>query len=326
MIERRLGIGIAGAVGLLLAVQLAGLALIQPFEAAGYEAVDDPGNPAYIAMMFGAIIVATIVMLAAFRYDREAFIQYGIIAVGGLLTWYVVAALVPPTLSVSLGDVAVSPLPPIAAGLVVAALLTHPEWYVLDAVGIIIGAGATALFGISFSLLPIILLLVVLAVYDAISVYGTKHMLTLAEGAMSMRLPVLLVIPLSRGFSTDEMVAHTGEAEANPDDSEGPTDVGEHEMEAVFLGLGDVVIPSILVVSVAATGVGPVLGSVGGLEFTWPVAGAIVGSVLGLCGLLTLVLKGSAHAGLPMLNGGVLGGYLLTAVAVGVDPLVAIGL
>ncbi len=44
------------------------------------------------------------------------------------------------------------------------------------------GAGAAALFGISFGLLPAILLLSVLAVYDAISVYGTEHMLDLAEG------------------------------------------------------------------------------------------------------------------------------------------------
>jgi len=47
----------------------------------------------------------------------------------------------------------------------------YPEWYVIDAFGILVCAGISSLFGVSMTVLPAILLLLVLAVYDAISVY-----------------------------------------------------------------------------------------------------------------------------------------------------------
>jgi presenilin-like A22 family membrane protease len=42
--------------------------------------------------------------------------------------------------------------------------------------------------------------------------------------------------------------------------------------------------------------------------------------------LLWLVLKGRAHAGLPLLNGGAIAGYLLGAVLAGVSLVEALGL
>jgi len=60
---------------------------------------------------------------------------------------------------------------------------------------------AAALFGISFGLLPALLLLSVLAIYDAISVYGTEHMLDLADGVMDLKIPVVLVIPMTLSYS-----------------------------------------------------------------------------------------------------------------------------
>ena len=51
------------------------------------------------------------------------------------------------------------------------------------------------IFGVSLGTVPVILLLVILAVYDAISVYKTKHMITLAEGVIDLKTPILFVIP-----------------------------------------------------------------------------------------------------------------------------------
>lgn len=320
MVRRRALIGTSGAIALMVVIQFLALRLVIPFQTAGYRAVDDPANPAYGAALFLVILVATGAMLLAFRYGLRSLIRGGIIAIAGLLTWYVLAAISPGIAAIAAAGLIIDPLPIVGSVLVIVGLVAHPEWYVIDAAGIVIGAGAAALFGISFSILPIVLLLVVLAVYDAVSVYGTKHMLTLAEGAMSMRVPVLLVIPLSREFTTASMETD----DTRPADGSNGDDLGD--MDAIFLGLGDLVIPSILVVSAAAIGVGEPVIHIGLLALSTPVLGAIVGSVIGLGVLITLVLQGRAHAGLPLLNGGVILGYLLGAVLDGISPLAALGL
>jgi presenilin-like A22 family membrane protease len=52
----------------------------------------------------------------------------------------------------------------------------------------------------------------------------------------------------------------------------------------------------------------------------------MAGTLLGLAVLLWMVLKGRAHAGLPLLNGGTIAGYLLGAVAAGLSVVQALGL
>lgn len=318
-------LGVGGALGLMLALQLLALWLLIPFNEAGYEAVDDPSNPAYGAIFVIVILIASGFMLLAFKYDLQQIIRAAIIGIAGLLTWYVIAALSPRWLLIEVSGVFFDPLAPILAIGVIIALIYHPEWYVIDGAALIIGAGAAALFGISFSVLPIVLLLVILAVYDAISVYGTKHMLTLAEGAMSMRLPVLLVIPLSVGFSTSEMVEEQDETEATPEEVERDIEAAQ-EMDAIFLGLGDLVIPSMLIVSAASQGLGETVITFGGLGLGWEVLGAVAGSLLGLIVLMAMVFRGRAHAGLPLLNGGVILGYLVGALAAGIGLATALGL
>jgi len=294
---QRLAIGISAAVGIFLIVQLLGLTLVPAFDAAGYQAVEDPSNPLNALAYIGGIIVVTGVMLLAFRFGAGWVMQaFVLLAVGGL-SWYVLSVIVAPLAGVAL------------AAALVAALYLHPRWYVIDAAGIVVGAGAAGIFGISFGLAPVFILLVVLAVYDFISVYRTGHMLDLADGVMRLRLPVVLVIPIRRSFSMQDFGA-----DADP--------AGAGERDALFIGLGDAVIPAILVTSAAMfLPAPPVLGGV-----SLPVIGAMVGTIVGLLALLGLVLRGRAHAGLPLLNGGAIAGYLIAVGAAGVPLHVALGL
>jgi hypothetical protein len=246
---------------------------------------------------------------------------------------------------------------------------------------------------------------VVLAVYDAISVYGTEHMLDLADGVMDMKVPVILVIPTTLSFSFLDMQSpdtvdtsdDDGESEVaadgsgpNPDGSgPNPDDVAEPQdatsnasdeadvghapedgdgadaaavqanavgtadepgttddvedvepaegdeaglgRDAFFVGLGDAVMPTILVASAAHfhTAVPnaplPDLG-LPLVTANLPALGAAVGTQLGLLVLLWMVLKGRAHAGLPLLNGGAIAGYLVCAVFAGLPLTTALGL
>ena len=294
---QRLAMGITAVVGIFLTVQMLGLALVPAFDAAGYQAVDDPSDPINAVAYIGAIVVVTGVMLVAFRFGAGWLMQaFVLLAVGGL-SWYVLSVIVAPWAGVAL------------AGALVVALYLHPRWYIIDTAGIVVGAGAAGLFGISFGLTPVFILLILLAVYDFISVYRTGHMLDLADGVMRLRLPVVLVIPIRRSFSMDQF--------GTDSDAAGPS-----QRDALFIGLGDAVIPAILVTSAAMfLQAPPVVGGVG-----LPVIGAMVGTIVGLLALLGLVLRGRAHAGLPLLNGGAIVGYLVAVVLTGIPLRTAVGL
>jgi presenilin-like A22 family membrane protease len=300
-----------------LFVQVGALALVEPFETAGYQAVEDPSDPTNSVVYVGAILVATAGMLLAFRHDADQLIRGVIVFSSAWLSLYIFQLVTPPLLVVGGFNVVALAL----ATLLGVALLVYPEWYVIDTAGAVMGAAAAGLFGISFGILPALLLLSVLAVYDAISVYGTEHMLTLASGVMDLRVPVVLVIPLSLSYSF--LDATTPDPTAEDDEPTDEMDQGPLERDALFIGLGDAIIPAILVASAAfftPAGVRTVVG------VPLPAVTAMVGTFLGLAVLLLLVLKGRAHAGLPLLNGGSIAGYLVGALVAGIGLVEALGL
>jgi presenilin-like A22 family membrane protease len=174
---------------------------------------------------------------------------------------------------------------------------------VVDIIGVIIGAGASTMFGISLEIFPTLLLLVVLAVYDYIAVYRTKHMIALAEGVMDLKLPILLVVPKhwKYSFLTEKF--------------------DKEKREAFFMGLGDAVMPTLLVVSAnffvkASSFTVPFIGSI-----NLPALGAIVGTFVGFAVLMGLVIKGKPQAGLPFLNSGVILGYVAGSLIAGTPLL-----
>lgn len=325
-------------VAIFLTVQLGALALVGPFKTAGYQTVEDPSNPANSLVYIAVILVFTAGMLAVIKLGVEWILRAVILVTSGLLSLYVFTVVIPAVVTVPVDGVQINVLAWCAAALVSLALAVYPEWYVIDAAGVVMGAGAAGLFGISFGLLPAILLLAVLAVYDAISVYGTEHMLTLASGVMDLKIPVILVIPLSTSYSfiedtvqatsegaTRETTVEENSANENPVDGVELGDSGrEHDRDAFFIGLGDAVMPTVMVASAAFFS--PAESLVSGIALNLPALTAMVGTLLGLLVLLWMVMKGRAHAGLPLLNGGAIGGYLLGAVASGIPLMKALGL
>jgi presenilin-like A22 family membrane protease len=53
---------------------------------------------------------------------------------------------------------------------------------------------------------------------------------------------------------------------------------------------------------------------------------AMVGTLAGLLVLMRWVIQGRPHAGLPLLNGGAIGGYLIGSLVAGVPLIDALGL
>lgn len=150
----------------------------------------------------------------------------------------------------------------------------------------------------SLGIMPVFILLIALAVYDFISVYKTKHMVSLASGVMKMKVPVMMVVPQRANYSFADKEGIEQELD------------GDTKREAMFIGLGDLIIPGIL--PVAATIHLPAMWLGGQYAPHLVALGSIFGAVIGMIALTRFVLKGKPHAGLPLLNSGAIIGYMLS--------------
>ena len=284
---------IIGTAFIFLFVQFAalGLALLFPTEYRAFEDAENPVNPIIYLVM---ILLVTGIILILIKYGKGRIIQ-ALFLTSIFITVFImfiplIFLVLPSANGALLGSLAI-------AVIMITTLLIHPEWYVIDIVGVIVASGITAILGISLGILPAVIFLIILAVYDAISVYKTKHMLTLAEGVTPLGLPVMFVVPKKGGFRMDSLKERSLTAD------------GE-EREAVFMGLGDSVIPGILAVSSFMF----LQSSSGAVEHAnlLVAMGTLVGSFIGYLILMRLVYRGKPQAGLPLLNGGALLGFAIS--------------
>ena len=266
------------------------------------EDTEDPLNP-LIYLLF--IIVFTAVMLIVLKYTKGNFLKYLILGVVTLTLFYVfypVLFYFSYPLLVKIGyNLAVYAAVVMAVSLT-AILYKYPEWYVVDTVAVIMGAGIAGIFGMSFAILPVFVLLIALAVYDFISVYKTKHMISLASGIMKLKVPVIMVVPRKLNYSFKDKEGVMQEISK------------KKRRDAMFIGLGDFIIPGILPVSASIY-----LPAAFVLGLSAPLlvaAGSIIGAVCGMLVLMRFVMKGNPQAGLPFLNSGAILGYLLTYILV----------
>lgn len=174
-----------------------------------------------------------------------------------------------------------------APAIMVILMIFKNEWYVVDAAGFFLVSGVSSIWGLLIGVWASVAFLVVFAVYDYIAVYKTKHMVSLAKVAVNEKLPLLFVFPGEKGVKLKDL--NLGEGGQKGD------------QKVLLLGFGDMVFPSIMVVSSALYGGSDFLPF-----FIFPLIGSIVGmSVL----LFTKISKPAP--GLPMINSGAVSGFLL---------------
>ncbi len=275
--------------GLFVLIHGLALLVIRPFEAAGMVVFENPNDPMNIAYFFLTLLLFTVAILLIARFWKKQLIQGIILGTTGYFAFYVFY----PLLGIVVPEVWSLILSITAAAILVITLVKYPEWYVIDVCGIIVGVGAIATFGISLSIFLVIVLLVGLAIYDAISVYKTKHMIDLADTVLDLKLPLILVIPKIRNYS---LIRETKSLKEKLRDDE--------ERHALFMGLGDVIIPGFLVASAFHN------TTSNGLLISLSV---MLGTLLGFIALIRAVIKGKPQAGLPYLCGGAILGYLVSS-------------
>ena len=275
-----------------LFVLVYGLALliVAPFEAAGLVAFENPNDPFNVAYFFVTLVGVTAVLLLVAKFWKKRVVQIimlGSIGYLAFFVFYALLAIVVPwllALVISVG----------AAFALIVLLVKYPEWYVIDVCGVLLGVGSIAMLGISLSVFLVIVLLAGLAVYDAISVFGTKHMIDLADVVFfDLKLPVMFVVPKKLGFS---LIHETKSLKEKLQSGEA--------REAFFMGLGDVVMPGMLVTSAFYNIAG------GGLIVAFSV---MLGTLVGFGFLVIFLVRGKPLPGLPFLCSGAILGYVVSS-------------
>lgn len=139
---------------------------------------------------FIQILIGTGLVLLALKYFKKGlkvFIYLGmfvfIFSFFELLLWQIV----PDPLGSVVGFIA-------ALAILLKLLLKHDD-YTQSLALLLMVIFAGAMLGAVVGLLPVILFVVLLSIYDYIAVFKTKHMITLAKGVIEEKLPMVAVIP-----------------------------------------------------------------------------------------------------------------------------------
>lgn len=270
--------------GMFLAVPVLALLLV-PSVPSGYRAFSDQNDPTNPIMYIVLILAMTGVLLLLIKRSKFGLLKallftamgLGLFSIGSL---FAMLTGIPEIPSLAFGA--------FLSAFLLILLLKFPRWYVVNGTGLVLGVGAALVLGLSLGILPSLILLAILAVYDALSVYVTKHMLTLAEGVGNLGLPIVLIVPGKNGDQNKKLDLHDRSKDV--------------EREMMLMGLGDAIIPSVLVISAAAN-LSPV-NSAGWSSPAMTVAVlTLVAVLLGFLSLMLLISKGRPQAGLPFLNG-----------------------
>ncbi|HEC82392.1 MAG TPA: hypothetical protein ENI53_00720 [Thermoplasmatales archaeon] len=262
------------AMGLLFTIsQLIAVSIAQPFKKAGFEAFENPENPMNIVQIFVIIMVFTLFILIIAKY-KEEMVKYII-----LFSFFLASLSIFQAFFYFISSSLSFLFSLIVSITMFVLLIKHPEWYVIDFFGVFLTGGISAIFAISLSIEMIIIFLIILAIYDAIAVYKTRHMVKLAETIADSNLPLLMIVPKKASYSYIK------------------SKIGK-DKDAIYVGLGDLIIPGILITA------SYLQEGIAGFIFT--LTGALAGYFL----LMKLISKGP-QPGLPYLNGGAIISYAI---------------
>jgi presenilin-like A22 family membrane protease len=287
----------------------------------------DPNSISNAAQIIFAIIFVTLIVLLAIKLKFQwfiALIQYIFTAIVLGIIFLVLLGFTSFTGSQAIIIATVSSM------FVTAVLILFPEWYVIDFVGILETSAIVVYLGSEFSIYPVLAILAFTAVEDYIAVYKTKHMQVMVSGMdiirhsdtkavtdqiehhpkeyypndkhpkdyhlndkhpkekhlsylKSIRIPLSFIIPKQLHYSVFD-------AQINSDGT----------VKAIYIGFGDLTFPTLLVVSAKTF-----------MNVHYAVAGAMIGTLVGVIGLMHFTSRRRMHAGLPFLNTGAIIGFLI---------------
>ena len=151
-------------------------------EGAILPAVPEGDNPKTSVSIFAYVLVFTAVLLVLFKLGLDFIIQlftYVALYVGVLITF-----------TAFIGDAGLLA----SAAYYLTALYLRKTAHIMNLTLALTVAGIGGFLGASLAVFPALLLLLILSAYDLIAVFGTKHMITLAEKSKD-RIPFMFLVP-----------------------------------------------------------------------------------------------------------------------------------
>lgn len=172
-------------IGLLVAINLIPQNVAQPMFS---ENINDPINA---VGLFITILVMTgvILLILKFKKENQFLIIIETLAIFSA-SIIVMAALIPDELIAII----------FALGIIILRNLKRENIFLRNLSGAIAIAGAGALLGISLGIVPILLFITILAIYDIIAVFGTKHMVALGKAVTKKNYAFTIAIPTKNHF------------------------------------------------------------------------------------------------------------------------------
>jgi len=178
------------AVIIFIIVQALGLFIAQSLVAQDVHATiinDNPEDPANTLGLIVYILVFTVVLLIAIKFLKKK--SYWFLKAFELLAIWGASLIV---FSIFFGD-----LPGLLLSLAIVALrLLLPDSMIVRNIAAMLAViGAGALIGVSLGIIPIILFVIALSIYDFIAVFKTKHMVSIAKAVVNKNLAFTIAMP-----------------------------------------------------------------------------------------------------------------------------------
>lgn len=243
-----------------------------------------------VLAMFFSLLIMTVIMLVLVKFKTTRLMMVIAVGLGYILSLTIIFA----RIGIPAGDT----LALIFAIIFTSLNFIYPRWWLVDITGYLLAIGASALIGVALGIVPVLMMLVFLAIYDVISVYKTKHMTALAKGIMDSGTPfALFIIPKPHEKGTVNV------------DLNQPRE----RISVNIIGLGDYIIPIVLVISA-----NKFIRDATIYSLSIPAIGAAIGGMIGYVLLAWIAEKHpTAHAGLPPINGCAITGFLIACALTG---------
>lgn len=242
-----------------------------------FENPESIGNP---LMLFAYMLISTLGILLLVKFWKpsirglEAFVVF-------FSSWITFDFLLPLAFG------------PVSLGFLLAAALTawkffRPTITSQNVAAVISGAGVGAILGASFGIAPSLLFLVILCIYDFVSVFITKHMVTLAKELT--KIPMAFTIASPHKFKKATYVGIKNK---------------KQKFHVFQLGVGDMVIPLMFSIS---------------LMRRFPITSSLL-SIMGSATALVLLIyymskRPRPLPALPFISVGTLSGFIISMLIV----------
>lgn len=176
---------------------------------------EDPDSVDNSIGLIGIIMASTLAIILILRFGPDWVIIVILKAIESLALFVTALIVLMPT---GMADEVILVF---AAALIIGRLILSKNILLRNISSMIAAAGAGSLIGASLGVIPLIVFMVLLGIYDFIAVFKTKHMVELADGITKNNLAFTFAMPTK-----------------------------EHKFE---LGTGDIVVPLAFAVSVLAS-------------------------------------------------------------------------